>query len=210
MQQTVISTSSTKAPFLLDSPGPSLFECLLPAVNVWHKIGAVITGIVLVSLLAQARFFLPDNPVPITLQGFGVLMLGSVLGLRLGLLAAIGYYLVGMVGLPVFAKGGAGWDYVVHGVTGGYLLGFILAAGVIGYLSQRGWDRGRSLWPMLIGSLLIYAPALIWLSVFDFSWPAEGKLLSDAFYPFIPGDLLKLVSAAVLTGGLWHLVDRKK
>ena len=70
--------------------------------------GAVITGIFLVSLLAQARFFLPDNPVPITLQGFGVLMLGSVLGLRLGLLAAIGYYLVGMVGLPVFAKGGAG------------------------------------------------------------------------------------------------------
>ena len=57
MQQTAISTSSTKAPFLLDSPGPSLFECLLPAVNVWHKTGAVITGIVLVSLLAQARFF---------------------------------------------------------------------------------------------------------------------------------------------------------
>ena len=70
MQQTVISTSSTKAPFLLDSPGPSLFECLLPTVNVWHKTGAVIAGIVLVSLLAQARFFLPDNPVPITLQGF--------------------------------------------------------------------------------------------------------------------------------------------
>ena len=63
MQQTVISTSSTKAPFLLDSPGPSLFECLLPAGNVWHKTGAVITGIVLVSLLAQARFFLTDNQV---------------------------------------------------------------------------------------------------------------------------------------------------
>ena len=210
MQQTVISTRSTKTFFLSTSPGPSLFECLVPNANVWYKTVAVITAILLVSLLAQARFFLPDNPVPITFQGFGVLMMGSVLGLRLGLLSAIGYYLVGMAGLPVFAKGGAGWDYVVHGVTGGYLLGFILAASVIGYLSQRGWNRGRSLWPMMIGSLLIYAPALIWLSVFDFSWPAEGKLLSSAFYPFIAGDLLKLVSAAALTGGLWHLVDRKK
>jgi biotin transport system substrate-specific component len=163
-----------------------------------------------VSLLAQARFFLPDNPVPITLQGFGVLMLGGILGWRLGLVSAIGYYFGGLAGLPVFANGGEGWDYVIHGVTGGYLLGFILAVGVVGYLSQRGWNRGRSLWPMLIGSLLIYVPALIWLSVFDFSWPAEGKLFSAALYPFLPGDILKLMAAAALTGGLWRLADRRR
>jgi len=210
MQQTAVQARPVKPFSVLGPAEPSLLERLVPAANVWHKSAAVIIGIILVALLAQARFFIPDNPVPITLQGFGVLMLGGVLGWRLGLVSAAGYYLVGMAGLPVFANGGVGWDYVIHGVTGGYLLGFILAAGVIGYLSQRGWNRGRVLWPMLIGSLLIYGPALIWLSVFDFPWPEEGKLMSSALYPFIPGDVLKLMAAAAVTGGLWRFVDNKR
>jgi biotin transport system substrate-specific component len=210
MQQTAVTARPAESFSLLGPAEPSLFERLVPSANVWHKSAAVVVGILLVSLLAQTRFFLPDNPVPITLQGFGVLMLGGVLGWRLGLGAAAGYYLVGMAGLPVFANGGEGYDYVIHGVTGGYLLGFILSAGVIGFLSQRGWNRGRSLWPMLIGTLLIYAPALIWLTVFDFSWPAEGKLLSSALYPFLPGDILKLMAAAAVTGGLWRLADSKR
>ena len=210
MQQSAVTARRVKSYSLLGPAEPSLFERLVPSANLWHKSSAVVVGILLVALLAQTRFFLPDNPVPITLQGFGVLMLGGVLGWRLGLLAATGYYLVGMVGLPVFANGSEGVDYVIHGVTGGYLLGFIVSAGVIGFLSQRGWNRGRSLWPMLIGSLLIYAPAMIWLSVFDFSWPAEGKLLSSALYPFLPGDILKLMAAAAVTGGLWLLADSKR
>ena len=210
MQQTAVTAHRTEPLSLLGPTEPSLLERLVPNATAWHKSAAVVLGIALVSLLAQARFFLPDNPVPITLQGFGILMLGGVLGWRLGLASAIGYYLVGMAGLPVFAKGGEGWDYVIHGATGGYLLGFILAAGVVGYLSQRGWNRGRSLWPMMLGSLLIYAPALVWLSVFDFGWPAEGKLLSQALYPFLPGDILKLMAAAAVTGGLWRYADSKR
>lgn len=210
MQQTAVTTPRAEPFSLLGPAEPSLFERLVPMANMWHKTAAVVIGIALVSLLAQARFFLPDNPVPITLQGFGVLMLGGVLGWRLGLFSALGYYLVGMAGLPVFANGGEGWDYVIHGATGGYLIGFIVAAGVIGFLSQRGWNRGRGLWPMLIGSLLIYAPALIWLTVFDFGWPAGGKLFSAALYPFLPGDILKLMAAAAVTGGLWRLADSKR
>ncbi|HIF72496.1 MAG TPA: biotin transporter BioY [Dehalococcoidia bacterium] len=210
MQQTAVPAQRSKPLTLLGPAEPSLFERLVPAADWRYKVAAVVGGIALVALLAQARFFIPDNPVPITLQGFGILMLGGVLGWRLGLASAFGYYLVGMAGLPVFAKGGEGWDYVIHGVTGGYLLGFILAAGVIGYLSQRGWNRGRVLWPMLIGSLLIYAPALIWLSVFDFSWPAEGELLLSALYPFLAGDILKLMAAAAVTGGLWRIADSKR
>jgi biotin transport system substrate-specific component len=210
MQQTAVPGQNAKPLSLLGPAEPSLFDRLVPGANIWHKSAAVVVGIVLVALLAQARFFIPDNPVPITLQGFGILMLGGVLGWRLGLLAAAGYYLVGMAGLPVFANGGEGVDYVIHGATGGYLIGFILSAGIVGYLSQRGWNRGRSLWPMMLGSLLIYAPALIWLTVFDFSWPAEGKLLSSALYPFIPGDVLKLMAAAAVTGGLWRLADSKR
>jgi len=210
MQQSAVTVRRVGSYSLLGPVETSLFERLVPTANSWHKSSAVIVGILLVSLLAQTRFFIPDNPVPITLQGFGVLMLGGVLGWRLGLIAATGYYLVGMAGLPVFASGGEGVDYVIHGVTGGYLLGFIVSAGVIGFLSQRGWNRGRSLWPMLIGSLLIYAPAMIWLSVFDFSWPAEGKMLSSALYPFLPGDILKLMAAAAVTGGLWRFADSKR
>jgi len=210
MQQTAVPARRSDPLAMLGPAEPSLFERLVPAATVWHKSAAVVIGIILVALLAQARFFIPDNPVPITLQGFGILMLGGVLGWRLGLASAFGYYLVGMAGLPVFAKGGEGWDYVIHGATGGYLLGFILATGVVGYLSQRGWNRGRVLWPMLIGSLLIYAPALIWLSVFDFGWPDEGKLLSSALYPFMTGDILKLIAAATVTGGLWRIADSKR
>ena len=210
MQQTAVTDRRVDSFTLLGPSEPSLFERLVPRATIWHQVAAVVIGIALVSLLAQVKFSIPDNPVPVTLQGFGVLMLGGVLGWRLGLISTIGYYLVGMVGLPVFANSGEGWDYVIHGVTGGYLLGFVLSAGVIGFLSQRGWNRGRSLWPMLIGSLLIYAPALIWLTVFDFSWPAEGKLLSSALYPFLPGDILKLMAAAAVTGGLWRYADSRR
>ncbi len=210
MQQTAVHGKQAKPYSLLGPVEPSLFERLVPKATVWHKSAAVVAGVLLVALLAQIRFFLPDNPVPITLQGFGVLMLGGVLGWRMGLASAAAYYLVGTAGLPVLANGGAGWEYAIQGVTGGYLLGFILSAGVIGYLSQRGWNRGRSLWPMLIGSLIIYIPALIWLSVFDLPWPAEGELFSAALYPFIPGDVLKLMAAAAVTGGMWRLVDRRR
>ena len=210
MQQTAVTTHQHEPLTLIGPAELPLFDRLVPNAGIWHKLVAAVSAIALVSLLAQARFYLPDNPVPITLQGFGILMIGGILGWRLGLISAIGYYLVGAAGLPVFANGNEGWDYVVHGVTGGYLIGFILSAGLIGYLSQHGWNRGRSLWPMLLGSLLIYLPALIWLSVFEFSWPAEGELFSAAMYPFIPGDLVKLMTAAVITGGLWRIVDRKR
>jgi biotin transport system substrate-specific component len=210
MQQGAVVTKPTQPLSLLGPAEPALIERLIPGLNLWQKSLAVVAGVVLVALLAQVRFFIPDNPVPVTLQGFGILMMGGVLGWRLGLASAVLYYIIGLVGVPVFAKGGSGWEYVMEGVTGGYLIGFVLSAPVVGYLSQRGWNRGRSLWPMMIGSLLIYVPALIWLTVFDFSWPAEGKLLSSAVYPFIPGDTLKLIAAATALGAMWRFVDSKR
>jgi len=210
MQRAAVTIHQHESLTLIGPAELSLFDRLVPNARIWHKLAATVIAIIMVSLLAQARFYLPDNPVPITFQGFGILMIGGILGWRLGLISAVGYYLVGAAGLPVFANSNEGWDYVVHGVTGGYLIGFILSAGLVGYLSQHGWNRGRSLWPMLLGSLSIYLPALIWLSMFEFSWPAEGELFSAAMYPFIPGDLVKLMTAAAITGGLWRIVDRKR
>jgi len=193
----------------------TLFNALFPSALVWHnisvmKVVAAIICIIITASLAQVRFFLPDNPVPITLQTFAVLITGGFLGMKWGFVTAIGYYLVGMAGLPVFQSGQSGWEYVTQGVTGGYLLGFILTTTVVGYLSERGFVRGQALWAMVIGALILYLPALIWLSVFDFGWPAEGELLSKALYPFIPGDLIKLIFAGLSIGLLWRLIDIRK
>jgi biotin transport system substrate-specific component len=194
----------------LGESGPSLFDSLFPRSRVWHRAVAAAFFVLLTAGLAQARFYLPDNPVPITFQTFGVLLTGGVLGWRWGLTSAVVYFLVGMAGLPVFQGGHSGWTYVVQGATGGYLIGFILATGVVGYLSQRGWNRGRSLWPMLVSALLVYVPGLLWLVVFDFGWPKEGQLFSAGMYPFIPGDIVKLMLAAVATGLLWRVVDYRE
>ncbi|MBM3959256.1 MAG: biotin transporter BioY [SAR202 cluster bacterium] len=190
--------------------GPTLLEALIPGIRPAQKALVAIAFIGLVVALARVRFYLPDNPVPITLQTFGILMAGGVLGWRWGLVSVVGYYLLGMAGVPVFQGGGNGWHYVTATVTAGYLLGFILAVPVVGYISQRGWDRGRVIWPMLIGTLVIYIPALIWLSVFDFGWPKPGQLFSGALYPFIPGDLVKLIAASLVTGGLWRIADNRQ
>jgi biotin transport system substrate-specific component len=192
-----------------EEKSPSLMESLVPGISLAGKIAFTVAFIIALALLARGKFYLPDNPVPITFQTFGVLMMGGVLGWRWGALGAVGYYLVGMAGLPVFQSGNNGWDYVAHGATGGYLLGFILSTILVGYLSQHGWNRSRSLWPMLLGALLLYVPALIWLSVFDFGWPADGELFSSAMYPFIPGDLVKLMLASVVLGAAWRYVDHR-
>ena len=81
---------------------------------------------------------------------------------------------------------------------------------IVGYISQRGWDRGKVIWPMLAGTLAVYVPALIWLSVFDFGWPRAGQLFSGAMYPFIPGDLVKMIAASLLVGGLWRIADNRR
>ena len=205
----LLVNGSWKRWLLIEDESPSLMESLIPGISLAGKIAFTVALIVALALLARGKFYLPDNPVPITFQTFGVLMMGGVLGWRWGALGAVGYYLVGMAGLPVFASGNNGWDYIAHGATGGYLLGFILSTILVGFLSQHGWNRSKSLWPMLLGGLALYIPALIWLSVFDFSWPADGELFSAAMYPFIPGDLVKLMLASVVIGAAWRYVDHR-
>lgn len=200
-----------------------LFLRVFPNISLVQTILLSLFGTILVSLLAQVKFPLPGNPVPVTLQGFGVLVLGGFLGWRWGLVSILIYYIFGLIGLPVFANPDQGnlftnldiseivkgYNYVFMGVTGGYLLGFILATVFIGFIVQSGWNRGATIWAMLLGSFLIYIPAFIWLSVFDFGWPAEGELLKSALYPFIPGDLLKVVIASLFITGINNWVNKR-
>ncbi len=100
------------------------------------------------------------------------------------------------------------WKVAITGVTGGYIIGFVVAAGVSGYLSQLGFIRSSSLWAIALGGLLLYVPALIWLANIDFGWPAEGKLFVDGMYIYMPGDIAKILAASLAVTVLWNHGDR--
>ena len=184
--------------------GPPLAEMLLPRSNLATRALTALIFVGLIALCAQVRIPLPGTPVPLTLQTFGVIMAGGVLGWRWGAAAAAAYYLIGLLGAPVFAGANGGWEYAT-GATGGYLLGFILAAGVAGLLTQIGAKRWEALWAMLAASMAIYIPGLIWLSFHV----DGGSVLSAGLYPFIPGDLVKLAGAGLAMGGLWKMAERR-
>ncbi len=176
-----------------------------------------------VPAIQLGQIFVPINEyVPLTLQTFGVLFIGALLGVRRGISATGLYLLIGIVGFPVFSADAQGvhrsgletfaafdGGRLVMGTTGGYLLGFLVASGIVGGLAERGWDRriGGSLGAMIIGSLVIYAFGVTWLAVaasLDVS-----QALSFGLWPFLPGDVLKLLVAAGALPLGWRLVNRR-
>ena len=160
----------------------------------------------LVALTAQVE--IPLWPVPITLQTLGVLFTGAVLGSRRGALALLLYLGEGAVGLPVFAGGASGLAYML-GPTGGYLVGFVLAAGVVGWLAERGWDRRpvQTVLAMVVGNLVIYALGVFWLAVY--LGELQTALVQGALI-FMVGDLLKIAVATLVLPGGWALARRTR
>ncbi len=163
-----------------------------------------IAGSLLLALSARAE--IPLAPVPITMQTFVVLVLGVAYGWRLGMLTLLLYLLEGAAGLPVFAGGNAGIGVLV-GPTGGYLLGFVVAAAVCGYLAEKGWDRRptTTFAAMIIGNLIIYALGLLQLGIV-IGW--DKPILQVGMYPFLFGDLLKIVLAMVVLPGTWQAIKK--
>jgi biotin transport system substrate-specific component len=155
--------------------------------------------------LAQVSVPLPFTPVPLTGQTLGVLLVGAALGRRRGAASLALYTLEGVAGLPVFAGGAAGPARLL-GPTGGYLVGFIAAAYVVGALAERGLDRRwrTALLPFLLGSLTIYLFGVTWLAVYLGWLPA----LQNGLWPFLLGDALKLLLAAGALPAAWALVRR--
>jgi biotin transport system substrate-specific component len=168
----------------------------------------ILTGALLIYLTALLSIRVPGSPVPITGQTFGVLLVGGALGFRRGLAAVSLYVLLGAVGLPVFAQGKDGIQ-VLFGATGGYLFGFIVAGSLVGRLAELGWDRNLlgALGAMAIGNALIYVFGLPWLAFVGGFSPAET--LQNGLIPFVVGDVLKLVLAAVLFPAAWWVVGRR-
>jgi biotin transport system substrate-specific component len=176
-------------------------------VRVRH-IALILAGVVLISLAAQARFYLPGNPVPVTGQTFAILLVGGALGVRRGVAAAALYVILGAIGLPLFADGRHGVSVVV-GATGGYLVGFVLASAIVGKLAEFGWDRrlGGAVGMLAIASVPIYLVGVPWLAL------STGRTLSwavaNGLVPFVVGDVLKIALAAVLFPAAWWFVGRR-
>ena len=147
-----------------------------------------------------ARISIPLEFVPITGQTFAVLLTGAVLGSRRGAAAMI-VYLVAGSWLPFYAGGASGFVWELG--TGGYIIGFIPAAFLVGFLAERGWDRRpRIVLAMLLGNIVLYVPGLIQLSFF---YPDEN-VFEIGLYSFIPGDLIKILIASLAMPAAWALL----
>jgi biotin transport system substrate-specific component len=152
------------------------------------------------------RIPLPFTPVPITGQTFAVLLVGAALGAGRGAGALMLYLLMGMTGLPVFAGGAAGLFHLT-GPTGGYLIGFVIAAAAVGRMAEHGWERSfrTSLIPFSLGTLLIYLVGVPWLALYV----GPQAAIQKGLLPFLPGDLIKLLLAALALPSAWRLVQGK-
>lgn len=176
--------------------------------GVSHPLAAMIT-----SLYGALGVPLPNTPVPLTGQTFAVLLLGALLGGRLALLSLVAYLCEGLAGLPVFALARSAWSpSLVPGVpwilgpTAGYLFSLPLAAYAVGRLAERGWDRRPSTaaLAMVVGNLIIFALGMLWLS----GYVGLANVVPMGLLPFLPGDALKLLAAALLLPSGWAALGR--
>jgi biotin transporter BioY len=186
----------------------ALIDAILPKAEnkslVLLKDILLVLGFTLLTAIS-AKIKIEIGPVPITGQTFAVLLSGALLGSRRGALSQIFYLLGGLAGIPWFARGG-GIAYLMS-PTFGYIIGFVLAAFVVGFLCERGFDRKieTAILAMLVGNILIYLPGLLWLAKLV-SWQ---KVLAVGLYPFIIGDAIKLLLAASILPLGWKLVKAK-
>lgn len=163
-------------------------------------------GSIAIALCAQIAI---GHPVPITGQTLAVLMVAALLGSRRGVLCILTYLAEGLLGLPVFAQGKGGL-VAFMGPTGGYLVGFLFAAWIVGALSERTWDRRvlSMIAAMVLGNAAIYACGLAWLLCLAhlFVKPLDGGVLAVGLYPFLAGDVLKIALAATLLPFGWKII----
>ena len=175
---------------------------------VLRNVVFIVAGALLIYLTSRVSIPIPDSPVPFTLQNFGVLVVGGGLGMRRGGLAGLLYVALGAVGLPFFAEGKGGLD-IILGTNGGYLVGFIVAAALVGRLAELGWDRriGGAVGATLLGTLVIYAMGVPWLAQVAHLSPADA--IAEGLQPFVVFDTVKLLAAAAVFPVAWWVVGRR-
>lgn len=197
----------------------TLAERIVPRQGILHNTTVfnmllTLAGTLFVALLAQIRIGLPWD-VPITGQTLGVLLVGSVLGSRLGLVSLLLYVALGSIGLPFYAGGQSGMSHL-FGPTAGYLFSYPIVAALMGWLAERGWDRKvtTTVLGMGLGNLIIYGLGVLWLAQFPILGQSAPRGLEVAFatgaLPFLIGDAIKIAIAAGVLPGAWKLIGSEK
>lgn len=185
----------------------TFLDAVVQQTNLLWNATLVLGFACLTASCAQISFWI--GPVPITGQTFAVLLSGMLLGSKRGALSQLSYLAIGITGIPYwFALGGPPGIARLIGPTGGYLIGFVIAAFVIGWLAEKGWDRHvwKVIPAMLIGCITYYVFGLLWLLKFV----PQDMVLHAGLYPFIIGDLIKIVTAAVIIPSGWMLLRRQR
>lgn len=177
--------------------------------NRARHLALILIGTALIALSARVQFLIPGNPVPFTGQTFGVLLSAGALGFRRGLAASLLYLAIGAIGLPVFSQGAHGVE-VLLGPRGGYLIGFVVASGIVGRLAELGWDRNilGGIGAMLLGSAAIYAIGVPWLTVTYYGGDLQQGI-ANGLLPFLLWDAVKLALAAATFPVAWWFVGRR-
>ncbi len=179
-----------------------------PKTKYLTNVGIAVLASFLITV--GAKLSVPFYPVPMTMQTFAIIGLGLVLGPKLAVSAVLLYLAQGAFGMPVFSgtpEKGIGIAYMV-GPTGGYLFGFILAAGLAGTLAQRGWEKSvvTAFIAAVLSSAIIYVPGLLWLGAIV-GW--DKPVLAFGMYPFLLADLLKAGLAAMFFPAMWKFISRE-
>ncbi len=172
----------------------------LRAQSPARQVALVVAGSLVVALSAQLSVKLPFTPVPVTGQTLGVLVVGGALGAWLGAFSLLLYLAEASVGMPFLAGGAHGLPV---GPSGGYLIGFILMATVVGWLHEHGWGKSFawSLASMVVAEIVLYAIALPWLGFYV----GMSHVWALGFFPFVTGDALKLFLAGLALPTAWRL-----
>ena len=211
----------------------TIAAALFPAHRWWsHPVALVVAGAMIISIAAQVS--IPIGTVPFTMQTVAVLTLGMAYGWRLGGATLLLYLFAGGIGLPVFAGGGGGAASLA-GFSAGYLWGFVLAAMLVGWLAEKGWDRsfGLALAAMILGSVALFTPGVAWLAYMvqykGPDWALEQELVTAALggeghtltskglewalyeglWKFRYSESAKLVLAAATLPACWKLIGRR-
>lgn len=185
-------------------------DILRPQTRRWaitYDITLMLAATVLLAFSSYLAIRLPFSPVPITAQTLVVLLIGATLGRYRGAVAILLYLVEGAAGLPVFANGAFGAAYIL-GPTGGYLIGFVAGAYIVGYLAEVGMDRHiiSTILAMTIGTAVILLIGNLWLAIIT-----EGvDVLAIGFYPFIPGAIVKILVAAGILPLAWKIVGNEQ
>ena len=180
--------------------------------SVALDIGLVVAGTAFIYLMTQLKVsLLPFSPVPITLQTLAVLAVGGALGWLRGGASIVLYWALALVGTPnVSATGVTGPElFYASAPTGGYLIGWFFAAVLVGALCEKGWDRSfrSSIGAMLLGSIVIYLIGVPWLA--NATGYDAATAMERGLYPFVVGDVIKLLVAAGLLPIAWRMLGRK-